>query len=86
MSLRCCAHSGAKLADNATCGARCGVFPACLPAISPELARGVALTLRAKATEYQAAVSAHEALDQLHAAIREGLDRKVVCDPPSSRW
>jgi hypothetical protein len=33
MSLDCCAHLGAKLADNVTCGEGCDQFPACLPTL-----------------------------------------------------
>jgi hypothetical protein len=86
VSLQRCAHTGAKLADNTTCGGRCRAFPACLPAVSPELARGVVLTLRATLTEHRAAASAHEALDQLHSAINEGLARKVASDRSPPRW
>jgi hypothetical protein len=86
VSLRCCAHTGTKRADNTTCGGRCGAFPACLPSISPELARGVVLTLCATMAEYQAAASAHEVLGELHAAISEGLSRKVASNQSHLRW
>jgi hypothetical protein len=33
MSLDCCAHLGAKLPDNVTCGEGCDRFPACLPTL-----------------------------------------------------
>jgi hypothetical protein len=45
VSLRCCAHTGAKLADNTTCGEGCEAFPSCLPQL--ELVR--VLTERAQA-------------------------------------
>jgi hypothetical protein len=80
VSLRCCAHSGIKLADKATCGARCRAFPDCLPAMSVEQAQEIVLTLRSPADEHRAAAAAHEALDHLHDAITEGLARKVVND------
>ncbi len=86
MSLQCCAHSGAKLADNATCGTGCGMFPACLPAMSPEVAREITLTLHAEVDEHQAASATHEVLDRLHTAITEGLARKVVSDQSNLRW
>jgi hypothetical protein len=86
VSRRCCAHSGAKLADNATCGARCDGFPACLPAVSPALAREITLALDAAISEHQAASAAHELLDRLHTAISDGLAREVVRDHPRPRW
>jgi hypothetical protein len=80
MSLQRCAHLGARLADSVTCGARCGAFPACLPAPPPEVIEAVALTLRATASEHQAASAVQAALGQLHAAIAKGMTRKV-CEP-----
>ena len=78
MSLQRCAHLGARLADSVTCGARCGAFPECLPAPTPELAAAVALTLCSTVSEHQVATAVQAALGQLHAAITEGLGRKVV--------
>jgi hypothetical protein len=86
VSLQRCAHLDAKLADNATCGARCGAFPACVPAMSAELAQQVALALRAEADEHRAASNAHAMLDRLHAAISESLARKVGSDHSRPRW
>jgi hypothetical protein len=85
MSLRCCAHAGAKLADSATCGARCGVFPACLPALPTERAREVVLALHSPADEHRAAAAARDILDELHAAISEGLARRVAGNHPNPR-
>jgi hypothetical protein len=76
LSLQRCAHSGATLAGNATCGARCEAFPDCLPPPSPELAAAIALQLHEVAGEHEAATAIHEVLDRLHAAITEGLTRK----------
>jgi hypothetical protein len=86
VSLQRCAHTRAKLADNTTCGARCGGFPACLPAFPLELAGDVARTLHSPVDEHQAAVAAHEVLDELHDAITEGLTRKVASEYPRPRW
>jgi hypothetical protein len=76
VSLQRCAHSGARLAGNATCGALCTAFPDCLPPPTPELAAAVALELRTAAAEHQAAAAVHDELDRIHAAITEGLTRK----------
>lgn len=78
MSLQRCAHLGARLADSVTCGARCGAFPECLPAPRPELAAAVALVLRSTVSEHEVAAAVQTVLAQLHAAISEGLARKVV--------
>jgi hypothetical protein len=86
VSLQPCVHLDAKLADNATCGARCGAFPTCLSAVSDKLGREIALTLHAEADEHQAASAAHAMLDRLHAAITEGLAREVGNDQSNPRW
>jgi hypothetical protein len=76
VSLRCCAHAGAKLADNATCGARCAAFPGCLPVFPPEVAAEVlAWRVAGEWAEVDAEAVA-DVLEQLHAAITEGLNRK----------
>ncbi len=77
MSLQRCAYLGARLADTVTCGARCGAFPECLPAPTPELAADVALMLRSTVTEHQSGAVVQAVLGQLHQAICEGLARKV---------
>jgi hypothetical protein len=86
MSLQRCIHRRARLADNATCGVRCGAFPECLPVFPAELARDVARTLAAAADEFQAASAICATLDQLHAAISQGLNRKVGDVNSPSRW
>jgi hypothetical protein len=86
VSLRCCPHIGAKLADNATCGARCASFPACLPVLPTERAREVVLALHSPADEHRTAAAARDVLDELHAAITEGLRRKVDGEQSDPRW
>jgi hypothetical protein len=86
VSLRWCAQTGGKLADNATCGARCSEFPGCLPAISPELAHQVARTVRATVDEHQAAAAVVVALEELDAAITKGLTRRVASEQSRPRW
>jgi hypothetical protein len=75
MSIRRCDHLRQQLAAIATCGARCELFPACLPPPTPELAARVA-AWRSAADQEGAAVAVADALGRLHAAIAEGLDRK----------
>jgi hypothetical protein len=77
LSRQCCAHLGAKLADNATCGTRCGAFPDCLPAFPATVAREIVQAVATAANEYRAASAVHETLDQLHAAITEGLNGRL---------
>ena len=76
MSTRRCRYRRQQLTATATCGARCELFPACLPPPTPELAaRGPA----GRATPDQEGATAAAVagvLAQLHAAITEGLDRK----------
>lgn len=81
LSTRPCLHLAATLAENATCGARCPAFPACLPPASPEVAAGI---VRLHLTTHGARVHAatvSEALELLHGAITEGLARKEL--PPA---
>jgi hypothetical protein len=74
VSLRTCDHLGQVLAANATCGARCSRFPACLPPLPPELPGQVADLC--DPAEEEAVVSVGRVLGRLHAAIVDGLARK----------
>jgi hypothetical protein len=74
VSLRTCDHLRRELPANATCGARCRLFPACLPPLPAELP-GLVAELCDPAEE-EAVASVGRLLGRLHAAIVDGLARK----------
>jgi hypothetical protein len=76
LSLQRCIHQPARLAANATCGARCPDFPDCLPPPPAELAERLLELHQADRREGLATAAGIAALELLHDAITEGLARK----------
>jgi len=82
VSRNVCAHRGEKLPDNTTCGGLCTVFPECLPLPSPELLARLQEVFATGAREQLAHESLLSTLDQLRAAIDDGLERRGgACTP-----
>jgi hypothetical protein len=76
LSTKPCQYRCEPLATTATCGARCAAFPACLPPPSPELAARVVAWRTAEDQADAAVVVVAGVLEQLHAAITEGLNQE----------
>jgi hypothetical protein len=74
MTLKPC-NAGPKLSPNVSCGGVCDIFPACLPAPSPELVASV-MALRTSVLEEHAQHRASmRTLMVLQRAITEGSSR-----------
>ena len=84
MTRQTCQHRGVKLPDPVSCGARCSLFPRCLPPIPPEVVAAV-VDLRAAAEAQQRnSLAVGDSLELLRQALAEGLARRdgQDLDPP----
>ena len=83
MSDRVCCHSGRRLPENHTCGARCADFPACISISLDVVAQLVQADEQTMIAEREAA-NRMEALTMIHSAIVDGLslqERRLRADP-----
>jgi hypothetical protein len=79
VSLFPCPHRGCQLAEASTCGQQCDRFPACLPPPSSALLASIQCFARLEVMAQRTRVRQEglaSALEELHAAILDGIARK----------
>jgi hypothetical protein len=78
-----CQHRGIKLSDTHSCGARCAIFPSCLPPLPPEVVEEVCQLHLAIEAQHRRSVAVADFLELLRQALTDGLAKRDGGAPAS---